>query len=44
MKPCPPVSSSTPTFQGVEVSVGQPLPPREVALSNGSLQVLEPGR
>ncbi|NXD00306.1 TMPS4 protease, partial [Certhia familiaris] len=36
--------SSTPTFQGVEVSVGQPLPPREVVLSNGSLQVLEPGR
>lgn len=36
--------SSTPAFQGVEVSAGQPLPPREVVLSNGSLQVLEPGR
>ncbi|KAM4885741.1 LOW QUALITY PROTEIN: transmembrane protease serine 4 [Sylvia borin] len=36
--------SSTPTFQGVEVTAGQPLPPREVSLSNGSLQVLEPGR
>uniref|UniRef100_A0A8D2PPD1 Transmembrane serine protease 4 n=1 Tax=Zosterops lateralis melanops TaxID=1220523 RepID=A0A8D2PPD1_ZOSLA len=30
--------SSTPTFQAVEVSTGQPLPPREVTLSNGSLQ------
>ncbi|KAM6998597.1 LOW QUALITY PROTEIN: transmembrane protease serine 4 [Passerculus sandwichensis] len=36
--------SSTPTFQGVEASAGQPLPPREVVLSNGSLQVLEAGR
>ncbi|XP_016159354.1 PREDICTED: transmembrane protease serine 4 isoform X3 [Ficedula albicollis] len=36
--------SSTPAFQGVEVSEGQPLPPRELVLSNGSLQVLEPGR
>ncbi|XP_032565249.1 transmembrane protease serine 4 [Chiroxiphia lanceolata] len=36
--------SSTPAFQGVEVSAGQPLPPREVVLDNGSLQVLEPGR
>ncbi|KAF2978928.1 hypothetical protein EK904_009592 [Melospiza melodia maxima] len=44
LKPCPPMSPSTPTFQGVEVSAGQPLPPREVVLSNGSLQVLEPGR
>ncbi|RLV93759.1 hypothetical protein DV515_00013354 [Chloebia gouldiae] len=35
--------SSTPAFQGVEASARQPLPPREVALSNGSLQVLEPG-
>ncbi|XP_074972361.1 transmembrane protease serine 4 isoform X2 [Phalacrocorax aristotelis] len=35
---------STPTFQPVEVGAGQPLPPREVMLSNGSLHVLEPGR
>uniref|UniRef100_A0A803VYM2 Transmembrane serine protease 4 n=1 Tax=Ficedula albicollis TaxID=59894 RepID=A0A803VYM2_FICAL len=27
--------SSTPAFQGVEVSEGQPLPPRELVLSNG---------
>ncbi|NXU06661.1 TMPS4 protease, partial [Buphagus erythrorhynchus] len=36
--------SSTPAFQGVEGSEGQPLPPREVVLINGSLQVLDPGR
>ncbi|KFO99773.1 Transmembrane protease serine 4, partial [Calypte anna] len=35
---------STPVFQEVEVGAEQPLPPREVVLSNGSLQVLEPGR
>ncbi|XP_064896256.1 transmembrane protease serine 4 isoform X1 [Columba livia] len=35
---------STPTFREVEVGAGQPLPPREVVLSNGSLQVPEPGR
>ncbi|NXE13857.1 TMPS4 protease, partial [Lophotis ruficrista] len=35
---------SVPTFRGVEVSAGQPLPPREVVLSNGSLQTPEPGR
>ncbi|KAJ7427419.1 Transmembrane protease serine 4 [Willisornis vidua] len=35
---------SIPTFQGVEASAGQPLPPREVILNDGSLQVLEPGR
>uniref|UniRef100_A0A8C3N8G0 Uncharacterized protein n=1 Tax=Geospiza parvula TaxID=87175 RepID=A0A8C3N8G0_GEOPR len=37
--------SSTPTFQGVEVSAGQPLPPREVVLSNGSTlgTLLSPG-
>ncbi|NWX80844.1 TMPS4 protease, partial [Alca torda] len=35
---------SIPTFQEVEVGAGQPLPPREVVLSNGSLQMPEPGR
>ncbi|NXW90052.1 TMPS4 protease, partial [Alopecoenas beccarii] len=35
---------SAPTFRGVEVGAGQPLPPREVVLSNGSLQMPEPGR
>ncbi|PKU35012.1 transmembrane protease serine 4 [Limosa lapponica baueri] len=35
---------STPTFQPVRVAAGQPLPPREVTLSNGSLQMPEPGR
>ncbi|CAM9819219.1 unnamed protein product [Bubo scandiacus] len=35
---------STPTFRAVEVGAGQPLPPREVVLSNGSLQMPEPGR
>ncbi|NXW44278.1 TMPS4 protease, partial [Nyctiprogne leucopyga] len=35
---------STPIFRGVEVGAGQPLPPREVVLNNGSLQVPEPGR
>ncbi|KAM9369959.1 LOW QUALITY PROTEIN: transmembrane protease serine 4 [Phaethornis superciliosus] len=35
---------STPFFQEVEVGAEQPLPPREVVLSNGSLQVLESGR
>ncbi|KFQ29301.1 Transmembrane protease serine 4, partial [Mesitornis unicolor] len=36
--------SSTPAFRAVEVGTGQPLPAREVVLSNGSLQVPEPGR
>ncbi|XP_017593942.1 PREDICTED: transmembrane protease serine 4 isoform X3 [Corvus brachyrhynchos] len=36
--------SSTPTFHGVEVGAGQLPPPYEVVLSNGSIQVLEPGR
>ncbi|NXC40167.1 TMPS4 protease, partial [Penelope pileata] len=36
--------SSTPTFRAVEAGVGQPLPPRDLALSGGRLQVLEPGR
>ncbi|XP_075028794.1 transmembrane protease serine 4 [Calonectris borealis] len=35
---------STPTFRAVEVGAGQPLPPREVVLSNGSLRMPEPGR
>ncbi|XP_051494277.1 transmembrane protease serine 4 [Apus apus] len=35
---------STPAFWPTEVGTGQPLPPREVVLSNGSLQMLEPGR
>ncbi|XP_061870043.1 transmembrane protease serine 4 [Colius striatus] len=35
---------STPTFREVEASPGQPLPPREVVLTNGSLQMPEPGR
>ncbi|NXG63755.1 TMPS4 protease, partial [Hemiprocne comata] len=35
---------STPAFWAAEVGAGQPLSPREVVLSNGSLQVLEPGR
>ncbi|NXL31944.1 TMPS4 protease, partial [Glaucidium brasilianum] len=35
---------STPTFRAVEVGAGQPLPPREVVLSNGSFQMPEPGR
>ncbi|NWU67833.1 TMPS4 protease, partial [Pterocles burchelli] len=35
---------STPTFQAAEVGTGQPLPPRELVLSNGSLQMPEPGR
>ncbi|KAK4809558.1 LOW QUALITY PROTEIN: hypothetical protein QYF61_016990 [Mycteria americana] len=35
---------STPTFQAVKAGAGQPLPPREVTLSNGSLQMSEPGR
>ncbi|NXU50512.1 TMPS4 protease, partial [Turnix velox] len=36
--------SSTPTFREVEVDMEQPLPLREVVLSNDSLQVLELGR
>ncbi|NWU92393.1 TMPS4 protease, partial [Upupa epops] len=35
---------STPSFHAVEVGTGQPLPPRDVVLSNGSLWVPEPGR
>ncbi|XP_069732435.1 transmembrane protease serine 4 isoform X1 [Phaenicophaeus curvirostris] len=35
---------SIPIFRDVEVGTGQPLPPREVVLSNGSLQLPEPGR
>ncbi|XP_009075342.1 PREDICTED: LOW QUALITY PROTEIN: transmembrane protease serine 4, partial [Acanthisitta chloris] len=36
--------SSIPIFQEVEPGEGQPLPPQEVMLSNGTLQVLVPGR
>ncbi|XP_040390397.1 transmembrane protease serine 4 isoform X2 [Cygnus olor] len=36
--------SSTPTFRAVEAGAGQPLPPRDLVLSGGSLQVPEPGR
>ncbi|NXL86173.1 TMPS4 protease, partial [Alectura lathami] len=36
--------SSTPTFRTVEAGAGQPLPPRELVLSDGRLQVPEPGR
>lgn len=39
-----PMSFSIPAFWAVEAGAGQPLPPREVVLSNGSLQVLEPSR
>ncbi|KAM9255753.1 transmembrane protease serine 4 [Cariama cristata] len=35
---------SIPTFRAAEVGAGQPLPPREVVLSNGSLWLPEPGR
>ncbi|XP_009697039.1 PREDICTED: transmembrane protease serine 4, partial [Cariama cristata] len=35
---------SIPTFRAAEVGAGQPLPPREVGLSNGSLRLPEPGR
>ncbi|XP_068023857.1 transmembrane protease serine 4 [Melanerpes formicivorus] len=35
---------STPTFREEEVGTGQPLPPRELVLTNGSLQMPEPGR
>ncbi|XP_049656085.1 transmembrane protease serine 4 [Accipiter gentilis] len=35
---------STPTFWPVEADAGQPLPPRELVLSNGSLQMPDPGR
>ncbi|XP_057288032.1 transmembrane protease serine 4 [Pezoporus wallicus] len=35
---------SNPTFTAVEAGTGQPLPPREVVLRNGSLQMPEPGR
>ncbi|NXF38488.1 TMPS4 protease, partial [Nyctibius bracteatus] len=36
---------STPAFRATEeVGAGQPLPPRDVVLSNGSLQLPEPGR
>uniref|UniRef100_A0A8B9UBQ5 Transmembrane serine protease 4 n=1 Tax=Anas zonorhyncha TaxID=75864 RepID=A0A8B9UBQ5_9AVES len=31
--------SSTPSFRAVDAGVGQPLPPRELVLSDGSLQV-----
>ncbi|NXN09958.1 TMPS4 protease, partial [Indicator maculatus] len=34
---------STPAFREEEVGTGQPLPPRELVLSNGSLQMPEPG-
>ncbi|XP_021231548.1 transmembrane protease serine 4 isoform X1 [Numida meleagris] len=36
--------SSTPTFHAVDAGVGQPLPPRELVLSDGRLQLPEPGR
>ncbi|XP_032304968.1 transmembrane protease serine 4 isoform X1 [Coturnix japonica] len=36
--------SSTPTFYAVDAGPGQPLPPRELMLSNGRLQLPEPGR
>ncbi|NXJ10352.1 TMPS4 protease, partial [Odontophorus gujanensis] len=36
--------SSTPTFHAVDPGVGQPLPPRELVLSSGRLQLPEPGR
>uniref|UniRef100_A0A8B9TKN5 Peptidase S1 domain-containing protein n=1 Tax=Anas platyrhynchos TaxID=8839 RepID=A0A8B9TKN5_ANAPL len=39
-----PLSSSTPSFRAVDAGAGQPLPPRELVLSDGSLQVPEPGR
>ncbi|KFU86110.1 Transmembrane protease serine 4, partial [Chaetura pelagica] len=35
---------STPAFWPTDAGAGQPLPPRELVLSNGSLQMLEPGR
>lgn len=41
---CPPMCFSTPTFWPVEADAGQPLPPRELVLSNGSLQMPDPGR
>nr|XP_047919411.1 transmembrane protease serine 4 isoform X2 [Anser cygnoides] len=36
--------SSTPTFRAVEAGAGQPLPPHDLVLSEGSLQVPKPGR
>ncbi|NWZ27542.1 TMPS4 protease, partial [Asarcornis scutulata] len=36
--------SSTPSFRAVDAGAGQPLPPRELVLSGGSLQLPEPGR
>ncbi|XP_048824087.1 LOW QUALITY PROTEIN: transmembrane protease serine 4 [Lagopus muta] len=36
--------SSTPTFYAVDAGAGQPLPPRELVLSSGRLQLPEPGR
>uniref|UniRef100_A0A8C3Q124 Transmembrane serine protease 4 n=1 Tax=Chrysolophus pictus TaxID=9089 RepID=A0A8C3Q124_CHRPC len=36
--------SSTPTFYAVDAGAGQPLPPRELVLNNGRLQLPEPGR